>query len=398
MEIKDLTVLIMGNYKLNVMGLKEIIRDLKFKQILTTTSGKNLGDFLDKYNINVLISDLDMENIDLNETLASLRNNEKTENIIFLVSVDETALESIDESTIDEFDGLLIRPYDRMGVLSNLKNKIAKAQKNEPVRKIISAVKLYIDKKDFKNADALISSVLKKFPEESAYLCLRAKIHEGKNELDSAIEVYKRVAKDNPGYSRAHLGLYEVYKKKNDRENMISTLENAININPEEVELLSALGNLYAGSDNIEASKEYFRKAFSLFPKTSPSVKKEVINRLIESARGYFNDKKFYIVIDLLTCSDVQIKSADYESLLSESYYYTNQTKPAIKSLERLLLIKPDPHCYFRISQIYYEERNLYKARAAVEEAINLRSKFPEAKELFKRIVGREWDPLRDAK
>lgn len=84
--------------------------------------------------------------------------------------------------------------------------------------------------------------------------------------FDKAIELYKKALKVSPYDAKVHLNLAKTYTYNNQPKLAIPHLETYVNMNPDDLENMTLLGECYKKSGMFSKSMEYFNKVLSVEP------------------------------------------------------------------------------------------------------------------------------------
>lgn len=86
------------------------------------------------------------------------------------------------------------------------------------------------------------------------------------NELDNAIDCYKKAITISPEYADAYFNLGKTYIFKKDYSNAIKSLEKASNLSPKDTEIITTLGESYKNNGQYSKAINIFEKALRLDP------------------------------------------------------------------------------------------------------------------------------------
>ena len=97
----------------------------------------------------------------------------------------------------------------------------------------------------------------------------KAMAMEQNNDIDNAIQIYKRILKDDPFNQPSYFQLKNIYNKKNDYESAISLINNWLANNPNDLQSELALGEIYFQNQQ----KDFAIKIWKEFQKNKLSNK-----------------------------------------------------------------------------------------------------------------------------
>ncbi len=211
-------------------------------------------------------------------------------------------------------------------------------------------IALQQEKKDFALAQKYLDKVKKEFPKESRgyfleglYFFYQEKYKKALSSFQKAISMVSQKKRKSSYYANYYFYLGVTAEKLGDLPLMISSLEKALEIRPEESSFLNYLGyTLSLKGIQLEYAEELLRKALEIDPE-NPAY--------IDSLGWIFFKKKQYK-----------------------------------KALEKLLLAKrilqerneEDPVVYFHLAEVYYALGKYYYAYFFYQKALHLKDKATE--------------------
>ncbi len=122
MSYKDMTVLVVDDFSTMRRIVRNILRDLEFKNILEAENGLSALDVLGTHEVHLIVSDWNMPKMTGLELLKSVRSNEKTKNLPFLMVTAESQKENIVEAVKAKVSNYIVKPF----TAATLAEKLAK--------------------------------------------------------------------------------------------------------------------------------------------------------------------------------------------------------------------------------------------------------------------------------
>ena len=130
---------------------------------------------------------------------------------------------------------------------------------------IDSIITLFSSEK-FQDALNAIEELIIESPNDALLFNIRGACYAGLNQLNLAIENYKKAIAINPEYSKAHFNLAGVYHELDEFDASIQSYQNAIIIEPSNAEAQNNLGNLLIDSIVLDSAIESYYKAIRIKP------------------------------------------------------------------------------------------------------------------------------------
>ena len=122
MSYKDLTVLVVDDFSTMRRIVRNVLRELDFKNILEADDGTTAVDVLQSHKVDLIVSDWNMPNLTGLELLKFVRSNDKTKDIPFLMVTAEAQKENIVEAIKAKVSNYIVKPF----TASTLAEKLAK--------------------------------------------------------------------------------------------------------------------------------------------------------------------------------------------------------------------------------------------------------------------------------
>lgn len=226
------------------------------------------------------------------------------------------------------------------------------------------------------------------------------------NNINSAIDLFKKAIQRDTAYALAYAGLGEAYLKKYGKTDDISLVtkaqENcniAIRLNENFAQVHITLGLLYTETGKYEEAINEFLKAENIDPSNvdayqgqavaynkqgkleeAESIYKKVIRMRPDYWAGYTHLGIFYYLQGNYKEAAKQFEkvvkltpqNAGAYRNLGAMYYYMDQKADAIVMFKRSLEIKPDYSIYSNLATLYYYEGLYRDAASTYEKALKM--------------------------
>jgi two-component system chemotaxis response regulator CheY len=108
---KDLTVLIVDDFSTMRRIMRNILRDLEFKNILEAEDGTAAVGILEKQSVDLVISDWNMPKMTGLDLLRHVRGDEKTKDLPFLMVTAEAQKENVVEAVKARVSNYIVKPF-----------------------------------------------------------------------------------------------------------------------------------------------------------------------------------------------------------------------------------------------------------------------------------------------
>jgi two-component system, chemotaxis family, chemotaxis protein CheY len=123
---KDMTVLVVDDFSTMRRIVRNILRELDFKDILEADDGSSAVEILKSQKVDLVVSDWNMPKMTGLELLKFVRSNEPTKDLPFLMVTAEAQKENIVEAVKARVSNYIIKPFTAV----TLSEKLAKILPN----------------------------------------------------------------------------------------------------------------------------------------------------------------------------------------------------------------------------------------------------------------------------
>jgi len=122
MSYKDLSVLIVDDFATMRRIVRNIVRELDFKEIVEAQDGRDAVGVLESRKIDLILSDWNMPNMNGLELLKWVRSNETTRDVFFLMITAEGQPDNVVEAVKAKVSNYIVKPF----TAATLEEKLAK--------------------------------------------------------------------------------------------------------------------------------------------------------------------------------------------------------------------------------------------------------------------------------
>ena len=126
MAYKDMTVLVVDDFSTMRRIVRNILRELEFKDILEADDGSSAVEILKSQKVDLVVSDWNMPKMTGLDLLKFVRSNEPTKDLPFLMVTAEAQKENIVEAVKARVSNYIIKPFTAI----TLSEKLAKILPN----------------------------------------------------------------------------------------------------------------------------------------------------------------------------------------------------------------------------------------------------------------------------
>lgn len=232
---------------------------------------------------------------------------------------------------------------------------------NEDELQIIAEI--FIELGFLQDAENILKQLLKKYPKNSELKIMLSEIYVEWEQDELAISLLNEIDKNDPNYVSSLVQLADLYQVQGLFEVAEQKLLTAKNINPDELLIDFALGELYFSIGEYKKSLIYYEK---ILPRQDKVVQVSIKERLGEAyaATGEYEKALIYF-------KENKSKDPDFLYRYGIIAYQADRTDIAIKVWEDVLKIDPAySTVYPRLAKAYEEDGNIQEALITAKKGI----------------------------
>jgi tetratricopeptide (TPR) repeat protein len=221
-------------------------------------------------------------------------------------------------------------------------------------------------------------------PWDSYRLYLRGLLDERAGRTAQALEAYQKALQGDPNAEFLKESLASLYEVQSDTGTMIHFYEGYLEENPDNLETLSHLGQLYYLSNRMEEARDVLDRALLQAPH-NPSL--HFWRALVAQGKGEWEDAVLHMNLASKNNPDpgLLLRLATYYSRLGEP-------KETLRILKRLHRLQPENPDFMYFLALAYEDMG--KSRSAVRWLNRALKKSPDQPDLLFHLA-LNWDKLK---
>ena len=272
-------------------------------------------------------------------------------------------------------NGYIIKPFNAK-ILNDRILSIMEARTNPPDHvKLIKAGETLVAQGKYDIAIEVFEQSLS-LNESARVLVNIGQAAEKKGDLKLAEEHYRKAAKKNPQYLKAHIATADLNIKRGDEKAAVEALERANEISPNNPARQMNLGKIYLKNGNNEMADMAFGKAVEQDPQNSRDVAENYLN--IDN--GELAEKYFRKSL-LSHAEDVHVYNRLGIALRKQGKW-----EEAIKEYQKALKIDSDDEAiHFNMGRAYLEGKRKGLARECFQKVLKLNPELHEAETELKK-------------
>lgn len=201
---------------------------------------------------------------------------------------------------------------------------------------------------------------------------------------------YEEAVKANPNNSAAHAGLGEVFDAAGKNDRALTSYERALALDPTLTELFAPLGILYFQKGEIAKAEDYLTKIQAVNPDDSEV---QYFYGLILTKQNRDAD-----AINAFKRSIAKIPTAEAHLYLGEAYDRMNNDRAAMSEYQNAINLNPRfAEAYYNLGVAKYNREKYMEAIVDYKEAIKLKNDYADAHanlaETYRQLGTDEKDP-----
>ncbi|ASK63343.1 hypothetical protein CFK37_14850 [Virgibacillus phasianinus] len=232
-----------------------------------------------------------------------------------------------------------------------LENYLPSADEDEK----FTIAELYIQWGIYQEASYILQELLQHYPDESELSIMLADIYIELDDDEKAIDLLNEIKPDDPAYMQTLIQLADLYEAQGLFEVAEQKLLTAKQLDPEEVVIDFALGELAFSTGEYQKAITYYER---ILPKTNEVATISINDRLAEA---YAASGEYELALTYFQ----ELESENPDTLFKYGFTaaHANRNDIAIKAWEHVIEI--DPHYL----SVYYELAKAYETEERVDEA-----------------------------
>ena len=186
------------------------------------------------------------------------------------------------------------------------------------------------------------------------------------DDLDSALEAYESVLKENPDIASAYLGIGAIYMKKGNEKEAESYVNGALHVDRKFAPAIFMLANINAKRGDTDKALRQYLEVLEISPK--------MIKPRISISRIYIKKERFEEAIALLEETlNYNPQHSEARLMLANILHKQNQTGKAIEAIKKLLAREPDSwKAYFILGRLFAADEKFSDAVSALNKSIDI--------------------------
>lgn len=234
-------------------------------------------------------------------------------------------------------------------------------------------VRFYVETQKMEDAEKFAEEAAKLYPEDASLMFLKGEIAEKRGHAKNARSIYQALLQMDPTYAMAYSRIADIHTTERRYEDAAATLHKGIEVNPDSIQLLRQLADLYVATSQLIKAKDMYDRLVDKDSKT-PETRFEYAKLLSEL--GYAEDavKQFELLYSSgYTDSDVALAFA---GALTKA----QRPRDAINELEKLL--RKDPQhveANTRMGELQVDLKSFKTAEMYLKAALRVDPGFAQA-------------------
>lgn len=242
-----------------------------------------------------------------------------------------------------------------------LENHLPAANEDEK----FTIAELYIQWGIYPEASYILQDLLQQYPDESELRVMLADIYIELNDDEKAINLLNDINSEDPAYMQTLIQLADLYQAQGLFEVAEQKLLTAKQLDPEEVLIDFALGELAFSTGEYQKAITYYER---ILPKTNEMANISINNRLAEA---YAASGEYELALTYFQ----EIESENPDTLFKYGFTasHANRNDIAIKAWEHVIEIDPNYlSVYYELAKAYETEERTNEAYETIRKGLQL--------------------------
>ncbi len=322
-----------SHFKEDVESLAQLYIDISNR----FSSGVAAMDYINYNSTNLVITDVELNDMNVNEFIKNVNKNFKINQIPVVMISEESSKDFVLDAIGAGCSGFVIRPYSLETLKEHIKNVVDLEKFGEIEEELVNEANEKINAGNYNSAIEDLQEVVGDGNDlASSYFEYGTKYLLNKK-YTKAIIAFQKALKMNGLYIKAYTGMAEAYNGKGDKEKYKYYLEKA--------------ADEYAKIDNFQEVKKLFTEILKADP----------------NAPNPYNTL------------GINLRKEGKFQLAKDAYF------------QALNLDPQDENIHFNMAKSYYFANDLENSLKYLQNALNINSYFEEARILYKKLTGHNW-------
>ncbi len=383
---KDRQILVVDDIGPARQTVINILQVLGYKNSIEAGNGRHAWEQLQaNENVGLVISDWKMPEMNGIDLLYMVRNDPRWRDIPFFLVTSKSETEDVAQATDMGATGYMVKPLN----IHTLREKLESLSQETPsanLKKIIARAQEMSEQSKFDKAKALLVNFLNENPDfESRVLFEIGLILEQEGNWIDAEKIADKALKKNPDMSRALFLKARTQGMQNKWNQAIETMHKALEINSRNSDYLIFMGMAYLEIMNLVQARSRFMMALNTFPKDI-NLKQTIWNT--------------YLKYGLVEQVQIDFGAVLFESLTADTLNNMavvlrkkNMLREALAVYKQALKKDTEnPRILFNMATAYFKKDNKFAASKHLKRALDIKPDFTEASELLESIADQEGD------
>lgn len=279
----SVAVLVADEYPHTRSIVVRALKNLHFSSIFEASTGDAAMQILKDNTIELVITELDLKNVDGFSLIESIRNRSVSCDIPILVVTGESTKEIIVKSIDLGANDFLVKPFPVEDLNKKIDHVLSWYYSPDKRTQTIRNIEKFIICENYDEAFSYTSKALEIYPENPSLTYLKALILYKQNKLEEALSVLENNIRLYSSFYKNYVLISDIQMKTGRVEDGIVSIRKELEYNAKQPARHVELGFLLIGQGNVDGAKEHFREALKDNPRYPKALEGMVITFMMEN-------------------------------------------------------------------------------------------------------------------
>ncbi len=267
-----LTVMIVDDQDPIRKGIKRILIQMGFGEVIECFDGEDALALVAKKPIDLIILDLYMRNISGFEVLDQVRNRDLASDLPIVIVTGEASKDEIVRVADHGADDYVLKPFQAADLEKKVVRTLNRYFSPSPLLKVIRAGDRAYLTSNFEKAQACFDAALKIDAESPRAAHGKALALEKLGRPEEALQLLREALKKNHSYHKLYGAMADIFLKQNKARDAVDALKRELEINPKQPNRQAQLGRLMLRDGDAMGAVDHFRLVLQTDAKHAASL------------------------------------------------------------------------------------------------------------------------------
>ncbi len=276
-------VLVVDEYPHTRSMVVRTLKNMNFSSVFEASTGDVAKQILKDNIIELVITELDLKNVDGFELIEFIRNRSVSSDIPILVVTGESTREIIVKSIDLGANDFLVKPFPNEDLVKKIDHVLTLYYSPDKRTQTVRNIEKFIICENYDEAFSYTNKALAIYPDNTNLKYLKALILYKQNKLEEALSILEKSIEESPSFYKNYVLISDIQMKTGRVEDGVISIKKELEYNGKQPVRHVQLGFLLIGQGNVDEAKEHFREALKDNPRYPRALEGMFITFMMEN-------------------------------------------------------------------------------------------------------------------